>query len=249
MKLSNMAIAATVAIGGILHTGTATAALVGWSFSATVSGLFTYDGATKEIVHVSSSDFPGSQVSIGDHVSGSFVFDTNTPLSPYYQPPTESAGSYLAYVDENPGRGLQFTFDGKNLAFNARPFTLLQIRNDAASASGWDTFDLSSSSIFSSTSLFQVAGISLMDSTGAALNGPGLPTDLQLKSYFFHEFTTGWVRSSDGNQLQVQATLTDLTPLATPVPEPSAFALLLLGLGAVTGFAQARRVHSRPSKG
>lgn len=226
---------AAVAIAAAALSGTATAAVVRYTFTAVVNDLYEYDNATSAIVHVDSSNFAGGPVALGNLVQGQFSFNTDAPLSGY-QPTPPTTGTYLLYDLDPSLSSMSFTIGTLGFISGSTLAPLGQVANNASNVSGWDVFSYSASKAYDPI-MFQSGGISLFDSSGTAFSSPSLPSSLNLSSFSYRQLSAGWLRQADGDQLLLSATLLSLDPVAA-VSEPSSHALLAAGL---LGIAWVRR--------
>lgn len=213
-------------VGGLLLNGAASATEVTYNFTATIQSMFEYDGQTKLNTTVTSSTMPGVLISDGSTIHGQFSYDTAAPLGSY-QPAPEKEGSYQLYSGTVTST---LTFDQNGFVYQSDPnpwLTTMQVANDAASRSGWDTFSLETSAAYSPVT-FQMMDIHLYDSSGNVFDSSAIPFDLPLSQFSYADIDYSWLRQSDGSQFHASSSITSLT-LATPVPEPSTYALLAMG--------------------
>ena len=210
---------------------TAQAEFVKFNFTASVDHMFEYDDITTLITSVGRSTFSGSLVSIGDTVTGVFKYDTNAPLSPYYQPPPPSTGTYDLYADFGINQGAVFTVGKAGPSYVSSngigAYTLVQVANNASAFSGWDIISVSNSAVYSAT-MFQNITLNLFDKSATVFSNSKIPSQLDLNSFHYANLDAGWLRKSDNNQFHFQASLTSLTS-ASPVPEPSTLLSSLVG--------------------
>ena len=215
----------------------ANATNITFAFTASITTLFEYDKSTDKNHYVSSSTFAGKNMSVGDSVIGNLSFDTDAPLSQYYQPPIPQFGTYTLYTNYGPGQNINFSVGSSGTTYSssakADDYTLIQVANDATTFSGSDIFSLSNSAGYDSVML-QTATLNLFDNTAKAFNSSAIPTNLSLSSFQYTNLDGGWLRQSDGNQLHLQANLNTLTPLSSPVPELNGQLAWLLGLASIS---------------
>ncbi len=221
-------LSATAIIAASLCSPQADAAVVSYDFTAKINDLFEYDGTTKVITHVATSNFPGSTISLADTVSGKFFYDTTWALHPYYQPEKPVSGTYLMYTSGAPVSAISFSVGGAAI-FDAKDSASVQIANNASTFNGSDIFYLGSSTAYNGV-MHQNANIALFDRSGSAFQSGDLPTQLNLADFSYRQLGSAWLRYSNGDQLQMSATLTSITPTVSPVPEPDAAALFGGGL-------------------
>jgi hypothetical protein len=199
-----------------------------FEFTATISYLAEHDGATKVNTSVNQSTFAGALVSVSDIVVGRLSYDSNAPLNIYFQPAPPTVGTYQMYSGGvTPGLTLALP---SGLQFVSAGDLTIQVANNASSLSGWDIFSGSASSAYDPSVLYQNVSLSLFHSTSSAFQNSAVPQSLKLESFTYKSLSMGWLRYSDGDQLVAIATLTRLTPIANPVPEPISAILMLAGL-------------------
>jgi hypothetical protein len=199
-----------VAVG--LSAGTAAnAAPVTWNFTAIVS--IDYN----------------SPLNLGDTVSGSITFDTATPAS-------FSSSTQARYNNALTSVSLAA------LPIGALPTNGIGVYNNASFVSHFDLFSVDAHTGFWPTYLS--FGLSLYKSQSSgypvtaitSLNLPTTPYDLST----FASSTFNLNKYTNGNsEFSAQGYLTSLT-LASAVPEPATWAMILLGFAGV-GFAAYRR--------
>jgi hypothetical protein len=241
MKISyRYFISAFAALSG-LAASDSNAALVQYNFSATIYHLFEYNASKDTSIDLLSSSFAGSLVSNGDKVVGSVYFDNAASLSPYYQPPTPTEGTYQLYTSFGSTQQTRFNVGtvGPSYASSVEQsaYTLIQVANNASTFSGWDILSLSNSAAYNAV-MSQDMTINLFDKTGTAFQNSSIPANIDLARFFYANLDSGWLRRSDGNQFHFEATLTSL--IAAPVPELRSNLLLIVGFAIVFGFSRYR---------
>lgn len=230
---------ASVLLASLLAVGTAQATVITYNFTATVQSMFEHDGATGVNTTVNSSVMPGVLFANGDTMHGRFTYDTDTALSPYYQAPVPSQGTYQLYADSQRQNSADVTFDRTGFTLPSSPISSIQVADDASTFSGWDIFYAGAGAIFPSGS-YQGLTIDLFDSSGKVFANSALPDLLPLAGFSYANVDFAWLRISDGGQMHASGAITSLS-LAEPtsVPEPDAFLMLLTGL-AITSFLTRR---------
>lgn len=203
------------------------ATLVTYDFTASVSSMFEYAALTQGITYLSQSVLPGTLVSVGDAISGRFSYDTDAPLSPYYQPPAPASGSYQLYQSAAGGSQSTTFAMANGLTYSSIGSPIIQVANDAPTFGGWDILSVSTTT-GQNPALFQIASINLFDQSASVFQDSSIPSSLGLADFHYKSLNTAWVRQSDGNQLQVMAGITSLSLFT--VPEPKGYQLLLAGL-------------------
>ncbi len=232
MNLQRYAYAVLAGFFTLTAPFTASAAVLEYEFKASVVGMFEYS-AESGIVVVPTSSFAGDLISIGDGVTGTFSYNTDGVLSPYYQPPQPALGSYLVYLLDPALAKMSFTVDGRSVGFRSGLFSsLLILGNGVAELASWDTFNIGFSTDYNPV-MFQDAGIALYDTTGTTFSTGSIPEYLDFSAFYVKGLSAGWLRQSDGNQLQMRADITSIELVPSTVDLPDTMVLLLLGLGAV----------------
>ena len=218
------------------------ASVVTFTFSASVDSMFEYTALTQAFDNIDHSRFPGALISVGDQITGTFSYNTETPLSPYYQPPVPASGSYQIYQSAITSQGINFDISN-GMHFASAGTALIQIANNASTLLGWDVFSMSASASYNPV-LFQSADINLFDQTSSVFANSALPSSFGLDNFHYRNLHIGWLRQSDGNQLNVSGNFSSL--IAIPIPEPQSYALFMLALG-LLGLSIRLNGHTRTS--
>lgn len=218
-------IASTLAFGTI---GIANSAPVSFAFSAKVDSMFEHNGETKVNTTVSTSSFAGAIINQNDPIEGVLTFDADAPLSPYFQPDPGANGTYKIYQSNLPTPTFEYSI-GSSIKLKTTGSAHIQVADNASTFSGHDIFYIESSGGYNPT-LFFLATLSLFDNNGLSFDNGSVPSRLNVDNFYYKSFHAGWVRQSDGSQLNVSAQLTSLDFIATSVPEPTTGSLALLSL-------------------
>ncbi len=208
-------------------TAPAHAAIVMYEFTATVAtGITVKDGDTGLWNYSTSSNVAGPTIWVGDTWTGTFSYDTELTLTAY-QPEPPLGGSYgiyegaMASTLSNPSTGLSYRSNGG--------YATMQVFDMAAG--DYDSLSFKTNA-FSTD--FESSTFSFFDASGTALSGPTPPAGITLSDYHYATVEYTFSRTSDGDWMQAKANITSLTLVTTPVPEPSTYAMLGLGLGLLT---------------
>lgn len=218
---------------GLALLGSAEAKVVSYDFTITVDHIVEMDNNVNP-VYVQSSTRPGALVTVGEKVHGTFSFDTDTPKSPFYQPPAQAQGSWVLYSDpahyKNPidavfqNSGLHTTVpDGVKVN------STVQVIDSATVLHNGDGFWLSNTASYKGEIFTNL--IILGDSTGNAFSSAAIPGQLSLNQFNYGSYSFSRM-STDHKWVEVDCDFTTLTlsPPA-PVPEPSTY--LMFGAGAM----------------
>ena len=242
MNFLRYGFAAFAAILTAYNPVTASAAVLEYKFKASIVSMFE-SSAESGITNVSSSAFAGDLISIGDGVTGSFSYNTDGVLSPYYQPMQPPTGSYLIYIMEAGRSGLSFSVDDSSVNFRSALLDgMLILGNDNSDLSGSDTFNINFTGEANPV-MFRLAGVSFYDFTGNAFSSGAIPEYLDFTSFTVKGLGAGWLRQSDGKQMQFQANITSIEVTESTVVLPSTFLLLASGLGLFFRFGSFRVNH------
>lgn len=216
-------------------------------YSGVVSRLWTADClaqangscTTWANTDVSSSDFvDGRNVAVGSSFVGRFTYESTAPITAI-----SSDGFQAVHLDSV----YETYFQSGELAL---PSSLLpqtdgsfSVINNRPSFGGYrDSFFVNS--WFNQANWFASLSISLQDSTASVFDSFDVPQTLDFADFNAHVFSVGFLRRSDGDQLQLRGNLTSVR--VSPVPEPSSVALLLAGLGVLGGSIYRKR-HVQPA--
>jgi len=228
-------------------TGTAAATPVTVTYSGTVDRM-TYADCTAlnpsnsctawTFTAVSTSDFAnGKTIAQGDAFSGSFTYDPSTPLGPFGISSDGHQASYLRAVTSAP-----LTIGAAVLPSSALPIAVsggsvavVDGRN------GWDGFALLQS--YSGPTFFANTGLFLWDTSGALFSGFAVPTAVAPALIDQTNFNVGFLRRSDGDQLQVWGNVIAFS-FSSAVPEPSTTTLLVAGVALLWAGRRRRGVRN-----
>lgn len=203
---------------------TSNAKPVSFAFTASVDSMFEHDGHTKVNTTVKTSNFAGFTLNQGDQIFGTVTYDSDAELNPYYQPPKQSTGSYRIFESNLIIPVFNFSINS-NINLSTNGTAHIQVANDASTFSGNDIFYLESSSGYDPI-LFMASRLYLFDNNSLAFNSGEVPDNFFLDDFYYRVFQTGWVRQSDGSQLNFSASLSSLNKVTRSVPEPPTFWLI-----------------------
>lgn len=231
-----------IGLAGLALWGSAQASVVSYDFTAVVNDIREYATTSSPQVNVQSSSMTGVEVNFGQVLHGHFDYNTSTPLSQTYQPPTPATGSDQLFNDNTGGSYAHFSVAGTHAdpvpGFSSF-FSLLHVANDNANFNGQDTFGVSTNAVSASGATL-IDFIWLNDSTGQALNSGAIPAVLHLSSFDIAYYSIGYFTEA-GSFVGIDATITSLVP-TSPVPEPGSCAMLLAGIAVLARRHRARRV-------
>jgi hypothetical protein len=214
----------------------AQAAIVQYQYTATVSSIAEIPGGSDTVNYLDSSSLAGPTISIGNTWTGTFTYDTELTLDSY-QPEQPEQGSYQLYKGymastiRDAQTGLSFNSD-PNLAWLA----LMQVKDSpAVVSSDFLSFssDFLSLTTHASGSDFETGSFWFHDLYGNAFSSSVPPASLQLGDFQFASVSYSFLQDGTGNWMNAEADITSLTLVTAPVPEPSTYAMLGLGLAAL----------------
>ena len=161
----------------------------------------------------------GFFISEGDAFNGGFTYNTDAPMS------LSSDGYQAVHLNAVSSSIL-------NLGELSLPNEILPSSNNNSFSIvngryGYDSFFVKS--IFASTEWFASVNLHLQDSTGQVFSDFVVPTALNFADFNANIFRIGFVRYSDGDQIQAYGTLSKVA-IPSEIPEPAIVGLLGLGL-------------------
>lgn len=238
--------------GAMLKAGAAflltTAAMVAGAapitveYSGVVSRLWTADCVAQTNgsctawtnTDVSSSDFvDGRNVAVGSSFTGRFTYESTAPVAAI-----SSDGFQAVHLDSVLGSHFQageLLLPSLLLPFYEGSFSV--VNNRTFYSPPIDSFFVSS--WFSSEDWFASLNLSLIDNTAAVFDTFDVPKTLNFGDFDANVLSLGFVRRSDGDQLQLEGSLTSMRMFS--VPEPSSVALLLAAIGCLVSATYRKR--------
>ncbi|WP_165390940.1 PEP-CTERM sorting domain-containing protein [Pseudoduganella lutea] len=215
----------------------AQAAIVTYQFTANVSGLTEHPGGTEIYNNVESSSSAGPTISVGDTWTGTVSWNTDLTLGSY-QPEQPEQASYRLYEGfmgatiTDAQTGLSYSSDA-DLAWLA----LMQVHDGVAGAES----DFLSIGTHASGAGFESGDFFFFNYDGSSLSGDAPPASLNFADYFTATVSYSFLDVGTENWMQANANITSLTLVTAPVPEPSTYAMLGLGLAALAMTKKLRR--------
>lgn len=207
---------------------TAKAALITYEFSgqlnrATSADCQTYSssGRCNSWIHSypsTSNFFNGEDISLGDHFSGQFTYDTSASYS------LSSDGFQAVYLGAVPN--YQLEVNGILFPSLVLPVAGTGNLSIVDGRRGSDSFFLSQ--WLSGADWFATTYISLQDRSGLIYNSFDVPDSVSLSDFSYRGFYISFLRRSDGDQLRFYGDVSNLERVS--VPEPSALLLFLTSL-------------------
>lgn len=246
---------------GMFAAASASAQVVTFDFTGMVKLTREFDPNTLRYTEVPGSTLNGTFIVPGDTFHGEFSIDLATPIDELFYSPPSLGGSAVLYrnnydsdqpsVDNN---RLTLTFDQTGYTTASPPSgyggSSIYV-TDSAVKSGADRLTFVPSFAQSSTGFRETTLLSLYDYSGSMFSTEALPSALNLGatdySHLFYTFSPVTSRK----QLALDGVLTSLTARAiSPVPEPSAYAMLALGLLTVgaTSYRRKQRHRARSTR-
>ncbi len=220
MKLKCIALLFSLAL-----SAAAQATVHSYQFTASLSVLADFTDL-KNLTAVAGVA-PGSVVTLGDKITGSFSYDTATPEYKWLMPNPD--GSQSMFIYKAPG-----------------------YKNEISVTMGpsGDTFAMSSASVhvglydryeFSVWGPLTSAWVQLDLSTLSPEYSDGrMPEHLSLSVFDRANTTANWINPTNGHSIYTFAKFDSLTEVAA-VPEPETYAMLLAGLGLIGTMSSRRR--------
>ncbi len=218
----------------------ASASVVIYQFGAKIDSLSEQTHGTVGWHAVSTSSVLGESLSIGDMMVGILAYDSNATLSSY-QPAAGGSGTYTFYDAQVLG---YMALGSGSLHYNSTQLSYVhgdvRISDSAGALGNADMFGLSSYSF--GPNAFSEIDLTWWDDSGKAITSDAVPTEtLQWSAFQRANVSYRW-NDSAGNAISASGLVYAET--VPQVPEPSAFLLVLVGLG-VVGFAVSRRAKAR----
>ncbi|GGY16072.1 PEP-CTERM sorting domain-containing protein [Massilia dura] len=216
----------------------AQAAIVKYEFTATVATVAAWPSGTANGGFVDSSSIAGPIISLGDTWTGTLFYETDRQLTPWplQQPP---GGSFLGYA----GYAASTIVDAQTgLSFHSNPvdFNPPHMSVHDMPVGGTDFIVINT---YASGANLESGSFMFTDGDGSVFSSAVPPPGLDLADFLYATVHYGFT-DANGDLLSVDARITSLasTDLPPPVPEPSTYAMLGLGLAAL---AMTRRSGSR----
>jgi|GEM_PF-4818960 len=199
------------------------------------------NGGCTSWVHTSvqSSNFvDGRQVEVGNSVVGGFTYDSEAALTAM-----SSDGFQAIHLRSVFGTSFQSNQISLPTALtpSVGPGSFSIVNDRPIGSYTVDSFYVSN--WFSQGDWFATFNFHLIDLTGLIFDSFAVPLSLELSDMTSSSMNVGFLRRSDGDQLQLYVDLTSINfSLPNEVPEPGTWALVLIGFAAVTGtYSRARR--------
>ncbi|WBS00465.1 PEP-CTERM sorting domain-containing protein [Pseudoduganella sp. SL102] len=215
----------------------AQAALVQYAYTATVSKIAEIPGGTGTVNWLDSSTLAGPTISVGNTWTGTFFYDTDLALDTY-QPGPEEHGSYQMYTG---AIGSTITDAQTGLSFSSDPalswLSRLSVQ-DSPDGAGSDSLSFTA---HRSGTDFETGSFWFHDLHGNALASSAVPSSLALGDFQFARVSYSFLQDGTNNWMSADADITSLTLVTAPVPEPSTYAMLGLGLAALAMTKKLRR--------
>lgn len=206
----------------LLTMGAAHAELVKYNFTA------TGHVALKLGVGGTAPDSPIGVLHNGDAVNGSFYYDTATPGVLDLSVPDGPAANYRPA----PGAaGASFSVAQAGYDYTGATPTYALVQDFHAGAAYPDFLQFGAQNNHDHVTATMELLFKSVDN--GEFTGTGLPTELTLSHFATHKMNYYWIDLATGSTMLYTADLTSLARDTSPVPEPGAYAMLLLGLGAL----------------
>ncbi|MFN4267025.1 MAG: hypothetical protein ACK4F8_14905 [Aquabacterium sp.] len=167
-----------------------------------------------------SNFFNGELVSIGQTLSGHYVYDTESPISGF-----SNDGTQAVHLNAVPLIGVNVG----NIDLPSQQLSQAGIGSYSVvdNRGNYDSFFIQG--FFSQGDWFVSSTLDFQDPTGKVFNGFAVPETLQLGAFTNNNYQLSFLRRSDGDQLHVFGKLTSVQ-FAQAVPEPETFTLAIFGI-------------------
>lgn len=224
-----------VAFGGLLAS-TAHAEVVVFDYTAVVTGLIENFGEP-----VDSFMVDGTTIKAGYTFSGSFTIDLATPG--YDNHPDSPSRGYFAQYRGSFGNVADMTVAETGYRFDSRPASYYGSGFEVGNSPEGDSFFYESGNLIYSGAHYRSEYVmfNLSDPSGQMLDSVGAPRQLSIPEDGSATMRYYLSLSEAGKYWTASANLTSLRLHTSPVPEPSTWAMLGLGLAAVGAAARRRR--------
>ncbi|NRR31068.1 PEP-CTERM sorting domain-containing protein [Oxalobacteraceae bacterium] len=209
--------------------GSANASIYSYDFTATVYDITeSVQGAYH---HVDSSSLSGELIANGRVIHGRVTYDTSTELDPFYMPHHMwDNNMYSGTINQN-----TVAADVGTPRTQLESGNTIKINNNTY-PDGSDSFSISEYGSLGGAG--EGRGIAFTDHTGALLDSAKLSDPMNFSAlgsgYFWYSFS----KPNSGGYMTAMARIDSLS--ATPVPEPTTYAMLGAGLALLAWRKKAR---------
>ncbi len=232
---------------GLLAAASASAQIVMFDFTGMINSTRENNRLTGRSLEVPGSSLNGTFVVPGNTFRGSFTLDLATPSSSsssnqtIYRHPT--SWNLPRKADTN---AMTFTVDQSGFTYNSAMNTVFQTNifvTDQLPGTGGDSLSFIPSPT-GQNSFYETTQLWLDDYTGSLFSSTKLPASIDFDALDSATFSYGYSPVDNKQKsLSVIGFLTSITVRAvSPVPEPSTYAMLALGLLTIgaAGYRQKR---------
>jgi hypothetical protein len=217
----------SVLLAGLLSAGLAHASLVTYNYTVSIASLTEWHPAIGD-TKVTSTDYHGFTITVGDIMHGSFTIDTTTPLLSSTPSGSGTSNTYNAAAGQN---AITAIYNSSAYTINSADegaSTILGTENHAP-GQGKDSLYIGTVRPLG-TGGDESFGMEFSDPSGTALADNHLPGSLSgfTGGIFHSSFTTGQAPHALG--LWVDGNVTSFAQVSA-VPEPAPYVMLAAGLG------------------
>lgn len=220
----------------LLFGGTANAAVIGYSFSATVNEILDPD--QQLWLDSGPGAIANTTIHKGDTVTGRFYYDNASAFQAWYpsaNPLDTSTGGFKYASFAN---AIELTVHSNGQHYESVPQDAEVFLSNTTNF--YDGVEVRTVGAQSNGSLYRdYARIRLIDSSGSALSDGSLPERLDLPRFDRFLLDYAWYLPSAGNPIQARLNIDSIEQIGV-VPEPAELAVFFTGLAAA-GAARRRR--------